>query len=262
MPVQITDATYDSSVIGDSNNAQKYVSGTEAVGDGDQAQESGIAILTDSGGATGVNFEYCITVSPSLSGNETWQTAKTGEELAFIQVTNGNYIHIRPAENGEVFISEPVLTVRGYDYAGNSGEASVTSGAPLYERVAPQTDAALSSSTTTTSSASGSASVTDMGGIAEVKYLIETTASDSSTAAETVETPTVEEAEAATDWQTVEEVGDGSLTRVDIAIQDLLLTANKNNFVYVHVYARDRSGNAVVNTQAIRTLTLCCPHLR
>lgn len=69
-PVQINDGSYDIGII--SGDASKYVSGTNAVGDGDQAQESGSFILreTEEGSTGTASFEYCVTTDANAPGND------------------------------------------------------------------------------------------------------------------------------------------------------------------------------------------------
>ena len=121
LPVQITDNRYADDIIS-AANADKYVSGANGVGDSSQAQESGKIILKDaSDEKDGALYEYCVTSSADVPSSESWAKARTGEELPFVQLENGNFIHIRLAEDSDRPVFEPVLTVKGYDYECTDG---------------------------------------------------------------------------------------------------------------------------------------------
>lgn len=248
VPVQITEQAYDSSIISDADDSQKYMSGTNAVGDGDQAQESGVIILNDPGLPDGsaATYEYCVTTTSEVPTGG-WQKAMTGEEAAFTQIDNGNYIHIRLAQGSEAGLMTPVITIKGYDYAGNYASQEITADVEFRESILPETDVMLRMETQGTAWTLGNINVSDKSGITDAKYKIEVLATDGDTVT-APETPTVEAVEAGgSDWITAN-LGNVISSKADITVDSTNLEPEKNNFVYVHVYAKDRCGNATVET--------------
>ena len=242
---QITDKGYDTSVI-NSANSDKYISGTNAVGDGDQAQESGVIILNNAAGAASVPYEYSVTTTPDAP-TDGWQRAVTGEEAAFTQIDAGVYIHIRLTEEEGGGITEPVLTVMGYDYAGNYTTQEIQVGIQLKDTIAPKTDALMQLSVYDSASVSGNITAFDYSGLSAVKYKIDIIVSESSDFS-APETPSIEEAAADTGLEWIAADLEENSTSVDIFVPETQIEAGKNNCVYVHVYAADIFGNAVVKT--------------
>ena len=245
LPVQITDNRYADDIIS-AANADKYVSGANGVGDSSQAQESGKIILKDaSDEKDGALYEYCVTSSQDVPSSESWAKARTGEELPFVQLENGNFIHIRLAEDSDRPVFEPVLTVKGYDYAGNFAEYEAVSDAPLYEKIAPTSEAELRySADLNVAEAIGTAAAEDAGGIAELKYKAVVIGTDQDSV-EKSQTPAPEEAQTDSSWQTVD-TGDGRQTKIEFDVDGVMLEAGKNNFLYFYIYTMDRSGNISV----------------
>ncbi len=240
-PVQINDGSYDIGII--SGDASKYVSGMNAVGDGDQAQESGSFILreTEEGSTGTASFEYCVTTDANAPGNDSWQTAVTGQVVAFTQVDNGNYLHIRPVENSDIPILKPVLTVEGYDYAGNKTSADYPLDFIFRDKVSPATGAKVEY-TGTGNDLSGSVTASDAGGLETVKYKISSVSGSDPVPTE----PPVSEPESGSEEWTELNI-EGYSADVNEVVSVPLLAGDKSD-VYVYVYAKDKSGNAVLET--------------
>jgi len=235
-PVQIIDQSYPEGTVTDAN---LYMSGTNALGDGTQAQESGVFILSNnSEHYSGVEYEWCITMSRELSGTEVWNVGTLGGKNKFTQIENGNYIHIRLPENASKPILEPVLTVYGYDYAGNVGEnPEFPLDFEMRESVAPTVNTTFGVSTKENErKMTASITVRDPGGLNEAsyKYIINTTAENNDASA-----PTSSD-EFTGEWINLD-FSEGAEEAEEYL--ENALEAQKNNFIYVCVSATDRCGN-------------------
>lgn len=235
-PVQITDGSYPEGTVSDDS---LYISGTNAVGDGAQAQESGAFVLSNSvKPSEGVEFEWCVTMSRELSGTEVWNVGTLGGKNKFTQIENGNYIHIRLPENASKPILEPVLTVYGYDYAGNVGEnPEFPLDFEMRESVAPTVNTTFGVSTKENErKMTASITVKDPGGLNEAsyKYIINTTAENNDASA-----PTSSD-EFTGEWINLD-FSEGAEEAEEYL--ENALEAQKNNFIYVCVSATDRCGN-------------------
>ncbi len=137
------------------------------------------------------------------------------------------------------------LQLKGYDYAGNFAEYEAVSDAPLYEKIAPTSEAELRySADLNVAEAIGTAAAEDAGGIAELKYKAVVIGTDQDSV-EKSQTPAPEEAQTDSSWQTVD-TGDGRQTKIEFDVDGVMLEAGKNNFLYFYIYTMDRSGNTSV----------------
>lgn len=235
-PVQIIDQSYPEGTVTDAN---LYMSGTNALGDGTQAQESGVFILSNNSEPySGVEYEWCITMSPDLTGEETWNKGVLGGYNKFTQIENGNYIYIRLMGNEIKPLLDPVLTVYGYDYAGNvSRNSEFPIDIPMVEKVAPSIESVFGTYYEgDTKYVSVQTEVKDEGGLNGVKYKVLLNSTDESTD----NSSPMSADDFGSEWiQTAERYGVVS-ERVDLKVA---LKLQKNNFVYVCVSATDRCGN-------------------
>ena len=124
-------------------NSQAHVSGSNAVGDNADSTESGSFTLDGTNvSGTNVQFEYYVTALPNPAISESsWKTGYAGTAIRFTQVQDGTYIFIRPVPGQEyIQLHDPVLTVRGFDHAGNKAEMTYRLSQPdLFRDTTPPT---------------------------------------------------------------------------------------------------------------------------
>lgn len=173
--VKVTDKA-DDRITGDS---QAHVSGSDAVGDNPNSTESGSFTL-DGTNVSGdsITFEYYVTAlsNPTIS-EDSWKTGYAGTAIRFTQVQDGTYIFIRPAP-GQKYIQlhDPVLTVQGFDYAGNKAETAYKLSQPdLFRDNTPPTGGANVVMAADNGRVGFSAYIeaSDIGGLGQIAYKLE-----------------------------------------------------------------------------------------
>lgn len=233
-PIVINESEYANDIV---SNPSMYVSGTNAVGDGDSAQESGFFRLRDD--ITNIDaavFEYCVTALPTLTGNEEWKKGIGNTDIGFIQNDNGNYIHIRKTKESKTAFVKPVLCVTGCDYAGNRTTVSYNLDFLIGEDDKPTAEASFSSENVSDGNpAVINAVVSDNSALSEVKYkvVLNTTEENNDDNAPT-------EVIVGDDWENADFDAYASSVTIN---EDVSCKNSTNNFVYLLVYAKDICGN-------------------
>lgn len=229
-PVVINERQYEDGTV---SSPSKYASGTNAVGDGDAAQESGFFRLRDAVTNTdAAMFEYCVTALPDLTGNEEWKKGIGNTDIGFIQNDNGNYIHIRKSKESKTAFAKPVLCVTGCDYAGNRTTISYNLDFLISEDDKPTAEASFSSEDASDGKpAVINAVVSDNSALSEVKYKVVLNATD-----ENNDDNAPTEAIVGDDWEnaTFDSYASSVTINKEVSCKD-----STNNFVYLLVYAKD-----------------------
>lgn len=238
-PVVINERQYENGTV---SSPSKYASGTNAVGDGDSAQESGFFKLCDAVTNTdAAMFEYCVTVLPTLSGNEEWKKGIGNTDIGFIQNDTGNYIHIRKSKESKTAFVKPVLCVTGCDYAGNRMTVSYNLDFLISEDDKPTAEASFSSENVSDGKAAViNAVVSDNSALSEVKYKVVLNTAD-----ENNDDNEPTDIVVGDDWENA--TFDSYASSVTIN-KEVSCKNSTNNFVYLLVYAKDICGNEMTKT--------------
>lgn len=236
----------------DENYRQAHISGSDAVGDDPDSEESGLFTLDGvNGSGTRIPFEYYVSALPDPTiAEDGWKTGYAGTAIRFTQVQDGTYVFIRPARNQEeeyIQLLEPTLTVRGLDHAGNKTEATYKLSQPdlFRDTVAPSVEANVVKMAENGSiGISGNVLAKDVGGLQEVYYKFEYLPSEDGT--EPAYTPPT-----ATDdtWTRVDLTEAESEYEYSFTI-DPLMVEGGNNYYYgfLTVCVKDTSGNETIQT--------------
>ena len=244
--VKVTDKA-DDRITGDS---QAHVSGSDAVGDNPNSTESGSFTLEGTNvSGDSITFEYYVTAlsNPTIS-EDSWKTGYAGTAIRFTQVQDGTYIFIRPAPGQEyIQLHDPVLTVQGFDYAGNKAEATYKLSQPdLFRDNTPPTGGAnvVMAAENGRVGFTANMEARDIGGLRQIAYKLECVESTDGTEPEyTAPTEPGSEEEG---WKYIDLSSVGS--EHSFRAEPVWVDGRNLYYAYLTLYVQDTDGNEFTQT--------------